>query len=924
MRTKKCFWAGAACFWGMALLMIGRGWGGGGLTLYVSPEGHDRWLGRSAAPSADGRDGPLATWGAARDRIRQAKKENTLAGPVEVLIQPGVYRIPSPIRFGPEDSGTVESPIAWRGIENKTHGRPQGAAMPPSQRREWAVLSGGRVITNWRQEGPLWVAHLPEVQRGTWDFNALYVNGEYRGPARAPNEGFYQVADVPEGEERGFQYRPSEIDSFQNLDSAMVMVINSWDTSHLRIAQVDREKHCIRFTGKPLFAFQQWTSVQRYCIYGAREALDRPGEWYLDRKSDDLYYWPKAGEHINKTEIIAPVAGRLIEIQGTSDQPVSHLTFEGLQFSHANFPIPAEGFSPSQAAFNVGGAIYAEYMTHCMMQDCRIGHIGQYGIELNQGCRQNRLVRNEIFDLGAGGVRIGPPSRKESTAAEDVGFNEVDNNWIHSGGKIFLEGVGVWIGQSSWNTVSHNEICDFDYTGVSIGWSWGYDPSTANHNIIEYNHIHHIGKDVLHDMGGIYSLGISPGTILRNNLIHDMGIECRGIYTDEGSSDMLIENNIVYNTRCNGYLHHYGRENRVINNIFALSHVGQLRKAREEEHISVFFERNIVYCNNGRIFAGEWDNNQFRLNRNCYWDTSGGGIVFPGKDSRFESWQRSGQDADSIVADPLFHDPANGDFRLRSKSPAIAKLGFKPIDMMQIGLYGPKGWVKAARDAAPPARSMPVSSDSRPIVCDFEDVPVGQIPEFATLDKGTMKTGATIEVTDRKARSGKHSLLFQDATGLRNTRNPSLVLEPYYRQGVLCVAFDLCLEPGFSLQLQWRQDPFQVGPDFYIAPDGGLYLNPDHEFFKNLKKDQMGRKVAELPNNHWQHFEILCPLGRQADGTYSLSITDDAGQTQRWDKVAFTNPGFQRLDWLGFFSQADAATACYMDNLVLKKVESRK
>ena len=95
-----------------------------------------------------------------------------------------------------------------------------------------------------------------------------------------------------------------------------------------------------------------------------------------------------------------------------------------------------------------------------------------------------------------------------------------------------------------------------------------------------------------------------------------------GIYPDEGSSDLLIENNVVYNTKTGGFHQHYGKENRVLNNVFAFAHEGQVIRTREEEHISLFFERNIVYFNNGRLLGSNWKNGHYRLDRNCYWDTS--------------------------------------------------------------------------------------------------------------------------------------------------------------------------------------------------------------------------------------------------------------------------------------------------------------
>jgi parallel beta-helix repeat protein len=231
-----------------------------------------------------------------------------------------------------------------------------------------------------------------------------------------------------------------------------------------------------------------------------------------------------------------------------------------------------------------------------------------------------------------------------------------------------------------------------------VGWSWGYDPSSANHNVIEHNHIHNLGKYLLSDMGGIYTLGIAPGTTLRYNRIHDVYSFTYGgwgIYPDEGSSELLIENNVVYDTKTGGFHQHYGKENRVRNNIFAFSREGQVIRSREEDHISFFFERNIVYFDNGRLLGSTWKNGNFRLDYNCYWDASGAPVKFLGK--TFEDWQATGQDPHSIIADPLFEDPAARDFRLKPESPAIAQLGFEPIDISGAGLYGDPEWVNAPR-----------------------------------------------------------------------------------------------------------------------------------------------------------------------------------------------------------------------------------
>jgi parallel beta-helix repeat protein len=241
------------------------------------------------------------------------------------------------------------------------------------------------------------------------------------------------------------------------------------------------------------------------------------------------------------------------------------------------------------------------------------------------------------------------------------------------------------VGQSSRNTISHNHIHDLYYTAISVGWTWGYKPNQSKGNIIEYYHLHHIGKDMLSDMGAIYTLGQQPGTVIRNNLIHDVEAFTYGgwgIYPDEGSSEILIENNIVYRTKSAGFHQHYGRENVVRNNIFAFGREFQLMRTRPEEHVSFIFEGNIVYFNQGKLLGSNWTGSQYRMDRNLYWDARGGPVDFAGRS--LKEWREHGQDRQSAVADPLFVNAAAYDFTLRPESPAL-KIGFRPIDMSRVG-----------------------------------------------------------------------------------------------------------------------------------------------------------------------------------------------------------------------------------------------
>lgn len=898
------------------------------LTLHVATDGDDRWSGRLERPNGEGTDGPLASLQGARDTLRRLQGRGAAAGAeagaaVRVVVQGGTYALREPLVFGPQDSGTEEAPVSYE-------------AAPGAR----VVLSGGREITGFVQsDDGLWTAQLPEVADGLWYPEQLWVNGRRAIRARTPNgvrlgetyvpRYFYIAGAVGFGadpltgeradlQQRAFRANPGDLAVFEGLgptelNDANILVYYAWETARVRPVAVDEARAQVYTTPTGVWKYN-WLGCERYHVENVRAALDEPGEWFLGRDGT-LTYWPLPDEDMATAQVVAPVLSEFVRFEGAAPAGplVEHVTLRGLHFEYAGYSLEAGGHADGQAAVSVPAVIMLDGARKVTLEDCEVAHTGTYGVWFRTGCEDCTLRRTELRDLGAGGVKIGtgaiPPDDGSRTQRIVC-----DNNLIHGGGRIFPGAVGVWLGQSGDNEITHNDISDLFYTGISAGWSWGYSETISKRNRIEYNQIHHLGWGTLSDMGGVYTLGDAEGTRVSHNVIHDVwsydkyGWGGLGLYNDEGTTHITMESNLVYHTRDMLYHQHYGKENTIRNNIFYDGGEAQLSVHRVEPHLSATFERNIVLFDSGKLFwAAGLEGRQLAFDRNLYWDASGTPLDFMGM--TFEQWQALGQDTHSVVADPQFADPAKLDFTLAADSPAL-KLGLVPFDWKEAGLYGEAAWVaKAEALSYPEVVFAPDPPAGPPLELDegFEDYPVGgSYGEGQTNVEGK---GDSILVTDEEAAEGRQCLKLQDAAGLQYSFNPHLVLTPNYLAGTARCVVDVMVEPGEELVIEWRDwsgNPYKVGPSVKLT-DGGLSAN--------------GKRLADAPVRQWLRLELSMALGDKADGTWSLKLMLPGEEEQEFTGLPCGDPSMQKVTWVGFISNATVETAAFLDNLKLIESE---
>jgi hypothetical protein len=617
-------------------------------------------------------------------RTLKARNDGSLPsenGSVVIELAPGRHFQDEPLVITPDDVAGS----AYTCVVAEDDGRPQPR---PS------IVSGGRRIVGWKAAKwngkDAWCADVAESRGGGWPFRELFVNGERRTRARHPSRGYLAVAgltptDAPKPWNEGvasFRLSPSDAAVLRGAGGrgdgtlADVTVMCRWVESHARVKSIDFDQGVVELREPTVFKLDPGDPLY---FDGAAACLDEPGEWWLDEKEGRVWYLPLATESLDHVEIFAPKLQRLISIEGdlAHHRFVERMIVRQVDFEHCGWWFPPNGDAAAprasgfpQAAVGVPAAIEVVGGRDLDFDTCRVAHVGGYALSFGAGCRDVHVTRCALHDLGAGGVKIG-----ETVVRDDVELRasdvEVTSCDVHDGGRIFHSAVGVWVGQSPKTTIQSTEISDFYYTGISLGWTWGYDLKMPVAHKVVANDVHHVGQrsdgdgPILSDMGGIYTLGPQPGTVIEDNRFADVAALRYGgwgIYFDEGSTGITARRNLVTRTTHGGFHQHYGKDNVVEENVFAYGRDAQIQRSRCEPHTSFTFRRNVVLFDHGELFAGDLSDGHFVFDDNLYWREDGHEILFAGKS--LEPWRAAGFDRASRVVAPGFVDAKRDDFEL--------------------------------------------------------------------------------------------------------------------------------------------------------------------------------------------------------------------------------------------------------------------
>ncbi|MGX7672457.1 ricin-type beta-trefoil lectin domain protein [Plantactinospora sp. DSM 117369] len=551
-------------------------------TLYASPSGSGTACTVAAPCSLTG----------AQTAVRS--RTGSMSGDIVVELADGVYRLSSPLRLTAADSGTNGYRVTWQAA--------------PSAR---PVISGARAVTGWS---------VVDAGRNIWranvgagvDSRQLYVNGAVATRARTQVNRADFTADST-----GMRFTNSALGYLNNLaneNRIQMESVNSFTDRYVSVQSIGGNLITMQQPGwsNNNFGYDTFTSPHRagpLYLSNAYEFLDAPGEWYLDPTSGALSYIPLAGQNMSNVSVELPTLQSLLNIGGSYDAPAHHMTFSGITFTGTSWlgPSSNQGYVDQQTGAYIAGnwswpsftschngcpqfeatrpnwlqspaAVQVSAANNITFTDSQFVNLGQTAVGIGNdpsahasgvglGASNITITRSEIARNSAGGIVVGGVRADAHHPSDQRMVNRditISNNRLHDLGIEHRGIVSVLTTYVTNATVSHNEVYNMPYTGMSIGYGWGsndaggsdhyadrglynYQPryttaTTASNNRLVGNYVHDVMQQ-MNDGGCIYTLSANPGGLISDNYcLRTNGYF--GIYFDEGSRYYTARNNV--------------------------------------------------------------------------------------------------------------------------------------------------------------------------------------------------------------------------------------------------------------------------------------------------------------------------------------------------------------------------------------------
>lgn len=503
-------------------------------TYYASPTGSGSTCSITSPCSLTG----------SRDKVRTV--DSSMTGDIAVDLEDGTYAESSP--FALIENGTIH--------DSGTNGH---EVIYQADTGAHPVISGGTTITGWT---------LYDATKGIYsatvpsNVNArqFYVSGVKAVRARSTTGAIAWTPTVT-----GFTANSSVYASWKNVSSMEVVWDTAWYQDRFDISSI---------SGTTVTAANDRTPGMTW-LENAYELIDTAGEWYLDTtgavaggSTHKIYYEPRAGENLSTAVTVLPSVQTLVSGTGSLDTPLTNVRFRGIDFQYSNWTGPStDGYWDAQAGWFAVASDTSQWheqpaalaftdATHVTLERDSVIDTGGAGVSFATGSQYDTII-GSVFDTTAGnaielgGAYDSHPSDPRAAVLQIA----VQNNYIHADGSDYSDSVGIWSGYSGYLTISHNEIANVPYTGISVGWGWGHadaggslgytTATTATHNTIKNNYIHDF-MTALSDGGGIYTQSAQPSSLIDANYVRN-GNSWQGLYPDEGSQNLTFTNNVVAN-----------------------------------------------------------------------------------------------------------------------------------------------------------------------------------------------------------------------------------------------------------------------------------------------------------------------------------------------------------------------------------------